>query len=200
MKFVNNNDFPAEQYQLDASEAIAQRRQPQPPIFVDVRTTEEYKEQHLAGANLIPAEFLEDHLFQLPPFAHIILYGEAADEKTIQAVKLLRDNGFNEVSYVPGGLPALVAALKADDQEIFLADLPKEQWNQKIEEVLTQKVRPALASDGGGLEVLKIMEDKLYVQYQGACSGCSSSTAGTLRFIQGTLRVALNHDIEVITA
>ena len=200
MKFVNKNEFELGDYGITAADAVARRRAPQAPIFLDIRNSEDFKEGHLAGANLIPAEFLEDHLFQLPPFAEIVLYGDEQDEKTGEALKLLRDNGFNELKFVQGGIAALIEGLRADGKEIFLDDLPREEWSETIEVVLNERVRPALASDGGGLQVLKIQEDKVYIQYQGACSGCSSSTAGTLRFIQGTLRVALNHDIEVIAA
>ena len=200
MKFVNKNDIDVASLTMAASEAIEKRREQMPPIFLDVRATEDFKAKNLSGSTLIPFEFLEDHLYQLPPFAHIVLIGDDNNEATLEAVKLLKDNGFNEVSYIEGGVDTILSALKADKNEVFLGDLPKEEWPEKIETALTEKVRPALASDGGGLTVLKIQEDKLYIQYQGACAGCSSSTAGTLRFIQSSLRVALNHDIEVIAS
>ena len=200
MKFVNKNDIEVDSLSISPSEAVAKRREQMPPIFLDVRSTEDYKLVHMAGSTLIPAEFLEDHLYQLPPFAHIIVIGDDKDEATLEAVKTLKDNGFNELSYIEGGVTKILEAIKADPNEIFLADLPKDQWTDRIEAALSDKVRPALASDGGGLKVLKIEDDKLYIQYEGACSGCSSSTAGTLRFIQSALRVALNHDIEVITS
>ena len=200
MKFVNKNDIDLASLTMDPSEAVAKRREQMPPIFLDIRSTEDYKVLHMAGSNLIPFDFLEDHLYQLPPFAHIVVIGDENDEATLKAVNTLKDNGFNELSYIEGGVTKMLDAIKADPNEIFLADVPKEDWSEKIEAALTEKVRPALASDGGGLKVLKIQDDKLYIQYEGACSGCSSSTAGTLRFIQSAMRVALNHDIEVITS
>jgi Fe-S cluster biogenesis protein NfuA len=59
-------------------------------------------------------------------------------------------------------------------------------------------VRDFLAKDGGGMEVVAIEDSKIVVSYHGACGSCSSSTAGTLRFIQGVLTVNLNHEIEVV--
>jgi NifU-like protein len=58
---------------------------------------------------------------------------------------------------------------------------------RRIESVLDQHVRPALASDGGGIDLVDLKSDELYVQYHGACGSCSSSIGGTLQFIQDSL-------------
>jgi NifU-like protein len=58
---------------------------------------------------------------------------------------------------------------------------------RRIETVLDQHVRPALASDGGGLDLVDLQSDELIVQYHGACGSCSSSIGGTLTFIQDSL-------------
>ncbi|MDP3148000.1 MAG: NifU family protein [Ignavibacteria bacterium] len=71
---------------------------------------------------------------------------------------------------------------------------------KKINAVLNQKVRPALANDGGGLEVLSLNGITLKVRYQGACGSCPSSITGTLRAIENLLRKEVNPVIEVIPA
>jgi NifU-like protein len=58
---------------------------------------------------------------------------------------------------------------------------------RRIETVLDTQVRPALASDGGGIDLVDLKGDELYVQYHGACGSCSSSIGGTLQFIQDSL-------------
>jgi NifU-like protein len=58
---------------------------------------------------------------------------------------------------------------------------------RRIEGVLDQHVRPALASDGGGIDLVDLKGDELYVQYHGACGSCSSSIGGTLQFITDSL-------------
>ncbi len=58
---------------------------------------------------------------------------------------------------------------------------------KRIEGVLDQHVRPALASDGGGLDLVDLKGDDLFVQYHGACGSCSSSVGGTLNFIRDSL-------------
>ena len=55
-----------------------------------------------------------------------------------------------------------------------------------------------LALDGGGMQLLKINNGKVYVQLQGACNGCSSSPQ-TLKYgIERQLRIDIHPDIEVI--
>lgn len=70
----------------------------------------------------------------------------------------------------------------------------------KINEVLDQNVRPALAGDGGGLEVIGYSDHVLTVHYQGACGSCPSSTSGTLFAIQNLLQRAVDPRIQVLPA
>lgn len=89
--------------------------------------------------------------------------------------------------------------------------IPKEKESQplsesesellkQINELLDTRVRPALAGDGGGLEVLGIDGFRVTIKYQGACGSCPSSINGTLRAIEGLLRRDINPAIEVVAA
>jgi Fe-S cluster biogenesis protein NfuA len=64
--------------------------------------------------------------------------------------------------------------------------------------VLDRTVRPYLASDGGGIVVLRREGRFVFVKYQGACGSCPSSIGGTLQAIQSILRDEIDPDIEVI--
>jgi len=69
----------------------------------------------------------------------------------------------------------------------------------KINEILNDTVRPGLAMDGGGLEIVELTDDmKLYVKYHGACGSCPSSTMATLMAITYILRENFDPQIEVI--
>ncbi len=68
-----------------------------------------------------------------------------------------------------------------------------------VEAVLDSSVRPALANDGGGLEVIEVDGPIVRIRYQGACGGCPSSTGGTLRVIENHLRAQLDPAIKVHT-
>jgi Fe/S biogenesis protein NfuA len=59
---------------------------------------------------------------------------------------------------------------------------------RKVEAILDESVRPALAAHGGNVEVVDIDNNKLFIRLQGGCQGCSSSSAtvkdGIQRLIQ----------------
>ncbi len=200
MKFVNNNVFDKSRHEIDSKKCLDERKKNMPPIILDLRSQDDYKAEHLIGAHSIPAEALNNNINQIPPYAQIILYADADDEKTAESAKMLVENKFSDVSFVKGGISGLLKELEDSKDEVILSKVPKEEWPKKIEDVLTDKVRPTLASDGGGLEVVKIDEDKVYINYQGACNGCASAATGTLNFIKNTLSISLNHEIEVIMA
>jgi Fe-S cluster biogenesis protein NfuA len=68
----------------------------------------------------------------------------------------------------------------------------------RINEVLDEKVRPGLAGDGGGLEIVGLNDKKLLISYQGACGSCPSSIGGTMMAIEYMLKEDVDPEIEVI--
>jgi NifU-like protein len=76
------------------------------------------------------------------------------------------------------------------------------QKHRAIENVLDKKIRPALAADGGSMEIVDIREAEgkisVYIRYLGACKGCISSTKGTLQFIENMLHRELAQNIRVL--
>lgn len=68
-----------------------------------------------------------------------------------------------------------------------------------INEILDKRVRPALAGDGGGLEVLDLQDKTLTIRYQGACGSCPSAIQGTLVAIENLLKREIDPAIEVIS-
>lgn len=69
----------------------------------------------------------------------------------------------------------------------------------RINQVLDEKVRPGLAGDGGGLEIIGFHDKKLMISYQGACGSCPSSIGGTLMYIEHMLKEEIDPEIEVIS-
>jgi Fe-S cluster biogenesis protein NfuA len=70
---------------------------------------------------------------------------------------------------------------------------------ERINQVLDEKVRPGLAGDGGGLEIIGLHDKKLMIRYQGACGSCPSSIYGTLMAIEQMLKEDVDPEIEVIS-
>ena len=48
---------------------------------------------------------------------------------------------------------------------------------RKVEALLDEQIRPALAAHGGNVEIIDIDNNKLFLKLQGGCQGCSSSSA-----------------------
>ncbi|HNB73060.1 MAG TPA: NifU family protein [Acidobacteriota bacterium] len=68
----------------------------------------------------------------------------------------------------------------------------------QINEILDLRIRPGLAGDGGGLQIMGLEGKTLSVRYQGACGSCPSSISGTLYAIQHILRSEVDPELEVI--
>jgi len=75
------------------------------------------------------------------------------------------------------------------------ADATLEQINQ----ILDSRIRPGLAGDGGGLEVISFDGQTLQISYHGACGSCPSSTSGTLNYIEGLLQAEVSPSIRVVS-
>lgn len=78
-------------------------------------------------------------------------------------------------------------------------DLPIKQKIAVIEEVLNHDVRPYIALDAGGVEVLNLLNDReVIIAYQGSCTSCYSSIGTTLSYIQQILRAKVHPQLVVI--
>jgi NFU1 iron-sulfur cluster scaffold homolog, mitochondrial len=80
-----------------------------------------------------------------------------------------------------------IAAVTSDDPRLL-----------RINDILDEKVRPALMGDGGYLEVLGLKDHTLSIRYQGACGSCPSSLTGTLMAIEGMLKQEIDPELEVV--
>lgn len=75
----------------------------------------------------------------------------------------------------------------------------QQELMRKIEAVFDDRVRPALAGDGGGLEILGLDGKTLRIRYQGSCGTCPSSIAGTLNAIQNMLQSEVDEELTVVS-
>jgi Fe-S cluster biogenesis protein NfuA len=80
-----------------------------------------------------------------------------------------------------------IAAVASDDPRLL-----------RINEILDEKVRPALMGDGGYLEIIGLSDHTLSIRYQGACGSCPSSLTGTLMAIESMLKQEVDPELEVV--
>ena len=71
------------------------------------------------------------------------------------------------------------------NSESNLEDL--EEIEKKIIQILEQKIRPAVAKDGGDIKFKEFKNGLVKVQLQGSCSGCPSSTMTLKQGVQNLL-------------
>ena len=71
-----------------------------------------------------------------------------------------------------------------------------------VDKVIDDNIRQMLIMDGGDMEILDIKENgeniDIYIRYLGACSGCASSSTGTLFAIENVLKEKLDQNIRVL--
>ena len=73
------------------------------------------------------------------------------------------------------------------DENIKEEDLDLSEIESKIVKILEEKIRPAVAKDGGDIKFKEFKDGVVKVQLQGSCSGCPSSTMTLKQGVQNLL-------------
>ena len=73
------------------------------------------------------------------------------------------------------------------DKNFTEDDKNLEDIEKRIIQLLDQKIRPAVAKDGGDIKFKEFSEGIVKVQLQGSCSGCPSSTMTLKQGVQNLL-------------
>ena len=71
---------------------------------------------------------------------------------------------------------------------------------KQIKELIDQRVRPAVAMDGGDISFCSFENGVVTLQMKGACAGCPSSTATLKMGIENMLRHYIPEVVEVKAA
>ncbi len=113
--------------------------------------------------------------------------GDWDDLLPVLAVPIRAAESVSSPNGVAAAVGGAIAAVTSDDPRLL-----------KINEVLDEKVRPALMGDGGYLEILGLNHNTLSIRYQGACGSCPSSLTGTLMAVESLLQTEVDPELEVI--
>ncbi|MEJ7624051.1 MAG: NifU family protein [Pyrinomonadaceae bacterium] len=97
-------------------------------------------------------------------------------------------NGNGNAKAAAAAVGGSIAAAASDDPKLL-----------QINELLDERIRPFLASDGGWLEVIELdAENTLRIRYEGACGSCPSSLTGTLMAIENMIKEEIDSEITVL--
>ncbi len=95
-----------------------------------------------------------------------------------------------------------IAKASAIGANVSFAQMTIVQRLKAVEKVIDDNIRQMLMMDGGNIEILDIKQNgtyfDLYIRYLGACSGCASSSTGTLFAIENILREKVDENIRVL--
>ena len=73
------------------------------------------------------------------------------------------------------------------DENVKQEESELDEIEKKIVKILDQKIRPAVARDGGDIKFKEFKNGVVKVQLQGSCSGCPSSTMTLKQGVQNLL-------------
>lgn len=68
----------------------------------------------------------------------------------------------------------------------------------KIEQLLNEQVRPALAAHGGNVELVDVNNNKAYLRLQGGCQGCAGARSTLKDGIERIIRANFPEIEEVV--
>jgi NifU-like protein len=95
-----------------------------------------------------------------------------------------------------------MAQAAAPGANVGFAEMTVVQRLKAVEKVIDENIRQMLVMDGGDMEILDIKENganfDIYIRYLGACSGCASSSTGTLFAIENILKEKVDENIRVL--
>lgn len=133
---------------------------------------------------------------------------EELELKTIADVahSLKAGGACSSCHHVPGGLQDILDEVwgrggpRAPEpvEEESASTLSPYQYAKRVEKVVDEYVRPMLAKDGGGLEIVDIKGHLVYAQLLGACQGCAGASQTLKMAVERTLRDQVDQEIRVI--
>lgn len=112
-------------------------------------------------------------------------------------LSVLLDHFVSQAPLFASGTAAAIA-VPADDADMLFEDRAEDaDIVAQINELIETRVRPAVAGDGGDIRYRGFKDGVVYLQMQGACSGCPSSTATLKHGIEGLLKHYVPEVVEV---
>lgn len=125
--------------------------------------------------------------------------GTSWTEMKPQVLAILLDHF---VSQAPLFAPGTAGGISVPPEADMLVEEREEDADivAQIHELLESRVRPAVAGDGGDIQYRGYRDGIVYLQMQGACSGCPSSTATLKHGIEGLLKHYVPEVVEVRAA
>jgi Fe-S cluster biogenesis protein NfuA len=103
--------------------------------------------------------------------------------------------------FISSGQPILIESIESLSESFKVTGKNPEEQEiiSKIEELFEERIRPAVAMDGGDILFRKYDDGIVYLSLYGSCSGCPSSTITLKNGIENMLKYYIPEVKEVIS-
>ena len=89
------------------------------------------------------------------------------------------------------------AEMRTELKPTAAAKMTNIQKIRKIEETLDREIRPSLRHDGGDIELIDVIGNRVIVAVRGACAVCKASESTLKQFVEVKLRELVSPDLTV---
>lgn len=152
------------------------------------------QELHIEDIDKEARDRADKEAFPRETWGHMTLALEAVDDTASECHHIPLPVPFAE----PFALTGMKTPLREGGWPGWEA-LTDEEQRKIIEQVLDQEVRPSIARDAGGVDLIDVKEGKqVYIAYKGTCATCFSATGTTLSYIQHVLRSHVHPELIVV--
>lgn len=119
----------------------------------------------------------------------------------VEIEKAVRENALSSVEEVTnytkagGGcekchdnIREIIARVRSEEKPVTKTGLSNIQKIKMIEEVIDQEIRPSLQQDGGDIDLVDVIGNRVLVATRGACAVCKSSEMTLKNFVETKLQ------------
>jgi NifU-like protein len=128
----------------------------------------------------------------------------------IEIEKAVRENNLSTVEEVTnytkagGGcgncheaIRQIIEGVRADSKPIIRPKLSNIQKIKMIEETIEREIRPSLKHDGGDIELVDVIGNRVLVATRGACAACKSADITLKHFVESKLRDIVSPELVI---
>ncbi len=120
------------------------------------------------------------------------------DGKIAEAMRYLIAAAHNNNNHAQSLITYISNSSLASTKNSIFHDLDVEKQRELVENLLQTKIRPTLANDGGGIELVNFVGGKtpqIWLNYIGACSGCHLGFTSTADMMLGHFETMIDKNV-----
>jgi len=103
------------------------------------------------------------------------------------------------MNFFSSNAPIVEATTESSNSSDVVEDYPEDELKivKQIKVLLDEKIKPAVAQDGGDISFVKLKDNIVFLELRGACAGCPSSTLTLKSGIENMLKYYIPEIVSV---